>query len=255
MSTMIAGHVGMPVETVQGFAADAVAAADAAFGRPARSLLDASPARPAALEVNAAVRAAAAMYDEAVAKRAELARDKETRPQVLLERLREFEADWSARAEAIKRVLSVEAADKLETALQAEALPVSGDPAKALLARQEIELALELAAKNNESPIFVMQRLAARGGEVAAAIGSEWGRMRYQKASGVTEGYEVARDAAIETALNAADEGPRRAATALRAMKTRPRGGRPEAGYEARIKAITVLGEGRQVLGGDSPRR
>jgi hypothetical protein len=95
-----------------------------------------------------------------------------------------------------------------------------------------------------------MRDLAARGGEVAAAIGSEWGRMRYSKATGgIEEGYGVARDAAIETALTAADEGPRRAASVLKSMKAR-RPGRPEAGYEARIKGVAVLDAGRHVLKG-----
>jgi hypothetical protein len=130
---MATDRPGLPVETVRQFATDASAAADVSFGT-ARQLLDGSSARAAALELGSAVKSAATMYEEALAKRAELERDNVTRPELKLERWREYAAEWEDRANQLNKQLSTENAEKIERTLQSEALPVSGDPSAALLA-------------------------------------------------------------------------------------------------------------------------
>jgi hypothetical protein len=132
----------------------------------------------------------------------------------------------------------------LTTALEAEAIPVSDDPSTTLVSRQEVELALRTT---DDPAVTTMMKLAARGGDIAACVASEWGRMTLKAAAGDDTNHKLIRDEAIRTAATGEDEERRRAAAALQAL-TNPRpGDRPsgKALSEAQVKlAVFVLGVG-----------
>lgn len=140
-------------------------------------------------------------------------------------------------------------AAELEPTLQSEALPVTADPSAILVARGEVEAALRVAPKGDV--MYAMTRLARKGGDIAAAASSEWGRAVYEAAGGNDAGFDLVRAEAVKTALKSEDEGRRRAAEALQATEA-PRPDRPGPGvpvlYEAIVKATSVLEDTRRVV-------
>lgn len=236
----------IPLETVQEWINDTTACADAAL-TPARSLFDASPARQVALELDAALRESGDLYREAVDIRARIEAEKDIRPDVLRQRRREFIDDYSERAAQLdQRVKKL--AETAKEKLRAEALPVSTDPAAVLAARQEVELALRLAASAGDKH-RTLERLAGRGGEISAVVASEWGRLMTQDTTGDDAFHERVRTVAISTALEGNDEPRKRAAATLKAFETpRPGGGTTSSLYEAVVKSMMVAKQGREVI-------
>lgn len=208
---------GYPIEQCRDFIRQGREAATLAL-EPSRALLDASHARGIAVQLFEDFMRAGVLFEDVLAERARFERDGTTRHDVLRERWDSYEAEAGGQARTLAREI-VTRIDELLVALHDEALPVNPDPSALLVARQEIELAIRL------EPSFVtLAGMAARGGDIAAAAASPWGRLTLINASGDDAGFETVQSAAITAALAGEDEGRRRAAAALQATRT-PRQG------------------------------
>lgn len=231
---------GIPPDKIRAFAADATAAADHALAGT-RALVDKSPARQAAREFSTTVNGAIDLYEEVLDRYEKAERDDHTRPEVIRQQWQEYAQDVHDRAAKAHRILNIDYKESIEEMLLGEALPVSTDPSAALLARQEIDLALQIGEKNNRSASLVLDDLAARGGEVSAALVSNWGRLRYESATGYADGHDAIRRRAVETVLATGDETRTRAARVLQAA-TEPRPGSTGTSlYEAMFLAQRVV--------------
>jgi hypothetical protein len=217
-----------------------MAAAVEAALTPARALVDASRARAVAVNLSNAFATVGPLFESVVDTRRRLQADTATRPNVLLAQWQEFADAAIADATGTQRTIAT-GVDELAVALKQEALPVSDDPARTLVARQEVELALR--AHPDELPFKVLLDQAGRGLDVAAAAASEWGRMTLQAANPNSEdtGFNLVIDAAVETALTGPDETQRRAAAALQATRTPAPGRNAAALIEAQATAAAVL--------------
>lgn len=229
---------GYEVEDVRTRFIDPLAPAiDAALG-PARALFDASLARAIATNLAAALEGAGRLFESVLATRRALQADNSTRPEVLRERWGAFGDDVNDQASQIDRTIATDI-DKLVVALKQEALPTTTDPAAITVARQEIEVALR--ASQDDLPFQVLLEQAVRGGDVAAAAASAWGRLTLVASQGDDVGFDDIVNAAVETALTGPDEGRRRAAAALNATRM-PRNGETVAALpEAQTFASFVL--------------
>ncbi|MEZ5077311.1 MAG: hypothetical protein R2725_07715 [Solirubrobacterales bacterium] len=110
------------------------------------------------------------------------------RPEVLSERSDDLGGAFGEEARKIDGVLRA-GRDRLSDSLQRARTPQSESDTGALLARREIELAIAQAEAPRESGLLegdgpeiehvldVMVELAHRGGELAAAVASPWGRL------------------------------------------------------------------------------
>jgi hypothetical protein len=216
-------------------------AAAAAALTPARALVDASRARAVAVNLVKAFASVGTLFESVVETRRRLQADTATRPNVLLQQWWEFADAAVADGSKTTRTIAT-GVDELAVALKGEALPVSDDPARTLVARQEVELALR--AHPDELPFKVLLDQAGRGLDVAAAAASEWGRMTLQAANPNADdtGFNLVIDAAVETALTGPDEAQRRAAAALQATRTPAPGRNAAALVEAQATAVAVLG-------------
>lgn len=230
------------VSDVEKFVADLRAASNAALG-PASRLLDGSRARTVGIALRSDFLAVVALSKEALGERTRVEADHSTKPEVLREQWRVFGVDLTERANSLDALIKTRA-DEYTTALELEAIPVSADPSAALLARGEIEAALQV-----DSSIRVFVQLAARGGDVAAAVASPWGRSIFEVATGDTVGFDQVQAEAIRTALSSEDAGRRRAAEALHAtMSPRPGLGRVQSLYEAIVLSVTILSDARKLV-------
>jgi hypothetical protein len=191
--------------------------ADIAQSNKARSLFDNSRGRATAIQLAAAFTKAETLYREAITERRRIEADTSTKDDVLRAQWKDFGADYEAQIRDIRAEIKTHT-DELETALQDEALPLTADTSAILVARGEVEAALRVA---NGEARQTMVALAGRGGDIAAAASSEWGRLVYVAANGGDDvGFDLVRDEAIRTALTSGDEGRRRAAAALQALTT-----------------------------------
>jgi hypothetical protein len=236
---------GTDVSSGREFLALMKAAADAALA-PARALVDASRARPIAVNLSNAFRAVGTLFESVVDTRRRLEADTATRPNVLRQQWQEF-TDAAVEDGAATRRTIATGVDELTAALKQEALPVSDDPARTLVARQEVELALR--AHPGLLPFQVLLAQASRGLDIAAAAASEWGRLTLRAATPSNDetGFDSVVDAAIETALTGPDEAQRRAAAALQATRTPAPGRNAAALYEAQVLAGAVIGRVGQI--------
>lgn len=203
---------------------------------PARALLDASAARAIAVPLYEDLVSVGALFESVLVERERLESDVTTRTEILREQWDAFGAQMLATASTLDRQISTRI-DELNVALQAEALPRNDDPAAVLVARGEIEIAMRL------KPFFLtLVELAERGGDLAAAAASEWGRLTLIDATGAEDGFDSVQEAAIQASLAGEDEGRRRAAAALQATRT-PRQGQTVASLtESQTFASYVLG-------------
>jgi hypothetical protein len=191
---------------------------------PARALFDTSPARAIAAGLASSFAGVARLFEDVVASRQSLQADTMTRPNVLRSQWTEFGGTVTDLAETLRSALVSQSAS-LAAALTAEALPTSGDPATVLVARQEVELALSIAGAD---PLQTMLEIARRGGDLAAAAASDWGRLKLRATQGGADtGFGLVASAAIESVLAGPDETRARAAAALQAL-TAPRPGGPQ---------------------------
>jgi hypothetical protein len=239
----------LPTETIEEWVTDMGAASEHSLV-PARTLVDSSRARELAVSLHADLSEAAGMHREVRELRERAQSDEVTRPEELRERWSEFQQDFETRAESLDRRLR-EGLDRLPALLAEEALPVSADPNAAKLARDEIELALKLAGRDNKTAGGVMAELASRGGEIAAQAASSWGQLKLVEADGahVAEASITAvRRAAVEAVLENGDEPRRRAALALRATETNRPGEHGSGLNEAVVKGIHVLGDAGKIV-------
>jgi hypothetical protein len=227
------------VATTRDFVARLDAAASAAL-TPSRALLDSSAARAIALDLAATFAQCGALLESVVEKRRQMEADTNTRPDLLRAQWSEYGTTVAATASEIQRTIA-SSIDELRVELKAEALPSSNDPASVLVARQEIELALQ--ASDSASALEVLLQQAERGGDVAAAAASEWSRLHLRIASsGEDTGFESVVDKAIDaTALASPDEGRRRAAEALRATRTPAPGRNAASLIEAQVFGNQVV--------------
>lgn len=124
------------------------------------------------------------------AQQQKLWRDEETgelRPEVLKQRSGELEQQFAPAAREVVNRLSGSHV-RLAEAIRAAQVPRSASAADALLAREEIKLAVSQArepepfdsvtgSRTERTATDVMVRLAQGGGELAAAVASPWGRL------------------------------------------------------------------------------
>jgi hypothetical protein len=231
-----AGHDAATVR--DNFIAPMDTAVAAALG-PSRALVDASRARAVAVNLANAFASIGSLFDGVLAVRGRLQVDEMTRPDVLRQQWRDFGGTVTERRSTIQTTIAT-GIDELAVALKAEALPISDDPAQALLAREEVQLALR--ATRDALPFQVLHTQAARGGDIAAAVASEWGRLTLQAAQGGEDtGFGQVLDAAIAATSTGPDEIRRRAAAALQATRTPVPGRTVAALPEAQAFAGAVL--------------
>jgi hypothetical protein len=193
-----------------------------------RALFDASRARAIAAHLDETFHEVGPFFEAILAERRRLQADTERRADLVHAEWDAYVAASSDRAKQITDTLT-SGLDELAVALKREMVPTMTDPAVAVLARQEVEAALRAASAHadasSELPFGTLMAQAERGGEVAAAAASEWGRLTLMALqNGEDTGFALVVEAAARTALNGPDEGPRRAATALLGLST-PRPG------------------------------
>lgn len=233
-----------PVDQVRYFLDDLKASAEAAL-QPALGL--SGDTRPIAASLMRALLAFGQTFTDALAKRRSLqGQASRTRRDVLRQEWEAYAAETLAEM-ATTHQTSTTAESELRDALRIAALPVSSDPATVLLARQELELALRIV-DDDELPFVEMIEQARRGGDIAAAAASEWGRMILISAAGSDIGYDDVQAAAIATAANSDDPAKRAAAAALLALDTPKPGSRIPALAEARADASFITEATRQML-------
>jgi hypothetical protein len=213
---------------------------------PTKKLLDASPARQIATKLEAAIIETQALHSGVHAKRAEIESDRATRPEVLRDAFREFAGPVHDRANELQRSIKTHS-EGLRTALHAEALPQFTDPARELLARQDVEITLRNAQGGGMATLNAALELASRP-ETAAAMSSGWGQLTYKEAGGLDESLSVIMGQAIETTLKVPDEGRRRAAAAFKALDAPVEvgGGNAAALYSVGVMANGVLSDARK---------
>jgi hypothetical protein len=214
-------------------------AADTALA-PARKLVDASRGRQIASSLTSDVNDVLALYRDVAAERARIEADRRTRPDVLRQQWSDLTAEIPSRGDGLSRAITTHSAE-LREALAAEALPTSSDPSAVLVARGDVEAAIRAAGTNQRSLFFTMTALAQRGGDVSAAVASDWGRAVYASASGDEAEFDLIRAEAIKTSINGADETRRRAAVALQALDQPAPGDRAGSLYSIAVMANAVI--------------
>lgn len=171
-------------------------------------------AADAATELAEALRAVSTVTEATIARAGKIAKDDQSQPEGL-------DAEWaelrssheSAAATALQRAQA--AVQALEQVLYEQAKPRPGsDAAAQLVARGDVEAALASAEPGRE--IEVLSRLAAEGGEVAAAAVSPWARAKLtEKSPALGEQHRVVIAAAIKARAEHGSERERRIAGAF----------------------------------------
>jgi hypothetical protein len=211
---------------------------------PAHVLLDDSRARRIAMELETRFAEAEALFNDALAQREKLGRDVETRPDLLRQRRQALQADYAERSAAIqKRVAQL--SDELRPALLSEALPAPSSDSAALLARQELQLALDAAPDGELGMQTLVGLVQSRGGDLAAVAASNWGRLALQAKTGDEIGYQYVLDTAAKTSLESPDPARQRAAQTLAGLNDNQ--GRDQVAVGA-VYLNSVLESGARIL-------
>lgn len=233
---------GYDVEQVRTFIAQGREAAGTALG-DANRLFDASRARPLAITLRENLIKPGVFFEAVLVERSRFERETAfTRRDVLQADWAAYAAKTSARVDELVRTINTQV-EEVSTFLHDEALPVSGDPASVLVARGEVEAALQVDAS-----FSALAALAAGGGDVAAAAASDWGRLQLIRYAGDDTGFRIVEDAAIDATFATADESRRRAAMVLKAMRTPRAGEKVSSISEAVTMASFTVGVVKEML-------
>jgi hypothetical protein len=180
-----------------------------------------------------------AVFDE----RARVESDKNTRADVLQAQWLVAAAGFTTQADELSSSIKTKAGEVRE-ALQDAALPVSNDPAAALIARQDVEARLRSPERGlgvSTTTVATFMELAQRGGDTAAAVASAWGRDTYIAANGDDTSFETIVAAAVATSITSEDPARRKAAAALQALDNPTGDNQTAALYTAIVFSSQVL--------------